>query len=250
MPDKRRHRGSHPEDQGLFHGAQHVRLRTAVSEYAWLLTHGYATASALKLVGDRHELTARQRMAVRRSTCSDQALQRRAERMISLSEVSGRPLAIDGYNLLITIESALAGGLVLIGRDGCCRDLASVHGTYRKVEETTRAVRLIADRLAAGGISQIDWYLDKPVSNSGRLKALIEDVVAGTARPTTRDCTWRVTLEDSPDAVLRACADPVVTTDSAILDHGVSWVNLAAEIIGASVPEAWMLDLRSTPDVA
>ncbi len=170
--------------------------------------------------------------------------------MISLSEVSGRPLAIDGYNLLITIESALAGGLVLIGRDGCCRDLASVHGTYRKVEETTRAVRLIADRLAASGISQIDWYLDKPVSNSGRLKALIEDVVASAAGRSADNRPWRVTLEDSPDAVLRACADPVVTTDSAILDNGVSWVNLAAEIIGVSVPEAWILDLRSDPDLA
>src|SRR6266404_1471952 len=46
------------------------------------------------------------------------------------------PLLIDGFNLILTLESALGGGVMLVGRDGCYRDMASVHGTYRRVEET------------------------------------------------------------------------------------------------------------------
>ena len=38
-------------------------LRTAVSELSWLLGRGYQSKSALKLVGDRHNLRERQRLA-------------------------------------------------------------------------------------------------------------------------------------------------------------------------------------------
>lgn len=249
MPDKRRHRGKHPDDERLFATDHHESLRTAVSETAWLLSRGYALDSTLKLVGDRYNLTARQRMAVRRSTCSDAALRRRAKSQTSLLETTGRRLAIDGYNLLITIESALSAGLVLIGRDGCRRDLASVHGTYRKVEETAPAVELIADFLAGHGVRQVDWYLDKPVSNSGRLKALIANVLKSLPGK-GRIERWDVELVDSPDAVLSVCPHTIVTSDSAILDRCSTWINLAAEIIATRIPGAWVLDLRQPNEVS
>ena len=54
-----------------------------------------------------------------------------------------RQLWIDGYNVLTTIEAALAGAVIIAGRDGCYRDMASMHGSYRKVEETSPAIELI-----------------------------------------------------------------------------------------------------------
>ncbi|MHC4063810.1 MAG: DUF434 domain-containing protein [Planctomycetota bacterium] len=243
MPDRRRHRGKHPEDDRLFAEGQHRGLRTAVTEYSWLLTRGYAQASALKLVGDRHSLTARQRMAVMRSACSDQALQRRRDSMVTLSRLNDQPIGIDGYNLLITIESALSGGLILVGRDGCCRDLASIHGTYRKIEETLPAIDLIADYLAGLQIPRLDWYLDRPVSNSGRLKALMAGVLAARGVTLAGETGWNIELVNSPDAVLAAYPGPIVTSDSVVLDRGGPWTNLAAEIINARVPQAWRVDL-------
>ena len=47
---------------------------------------------------------------------------------------------MDGFNVLTSIEAALAGGVILAGRDGCYRDMASMHGSYRKVEETRPAI--------------------------------------------------------------------------------------------------------------
>ena len=246
MPDKRRHRGKHPEDDRLFAESYHETLRTAVAEFSWLLSRRYAVDSALKVVGDRHSLTARQRMAVRRSACSDSSLESRAATMIAPGEIAGRPLGIDGYNLLITVESALSGGLILIGRDGCYRDLASVHGTYRKVGETMPAVETIVDYLAALNVIHVDWYLDQPVSNSGRLKALIANVVEGRMDRRTHGTTWNVELVQSPDGILADYADAVVTTDSVVLDECGSWVNLAAELVDTQLPEAWKVDLRSS----
>ena len=244
MPDTRKHRGKHPDDDRLFAPGRHDSLRIAVAEYSWLLSHGYAEPSALKLVGDRHNLTERQRKAVWRSACSDQALQRRLDNGATLAEIEDRPLGIDGYNLLITVESALSGGLILVARDGCCRDLASIHGTYRKVEETIPAVELIADYLAGFGLGHIDWYLDSPVSNSGRLKVLMAEVLEERGLVTPDGTTWNIELVPNPDGVLVDYDGVIASTDSAILDRCPAWTNLAVEIIEARIPAAWKVDLR------
>jgi hypothetical protein len=244
MPDSRIHRGPHPEDIRLFAAGMTPGLREATAEYAWLLERAYAVDSALKLVGDRHNLTARQRLAIRRVTCPASVLDRRLTRQIALDQCAGRTVAVDGYNLLITIESALSGGPILIGLDGCHRDLASLHGTYRKVEETVPALRLIRAFCIRRRIGAAHWYLDRPVSNSGRLRALMADLFGGDA---ASGPSWSVELVDDPDAVLAAGAEPVVSSDSVILDRCTHWVNLAAEIVAAQVPQAWVVDLRSPP---
>ncbi|HEX9919706.1 MAG TPA: DUF434 domain-containing protein, partial [Pyrinomonadaceae bacterium] len=140
-PDRRQHRGAHPADRQLFAADRLADLRTAVAELSWLLTRGYASNSALKLVGDRYELTERQRFCVSRAACSDASLEGRAARRLHPNEIKGGQLIVDGFNLIITAEAALGGGLLMLCRDGCVRDLSSVHGTYRAVSETERALQ-------------------------------------------------------------------------------------------------------------
>ena len=184
-------------------------------------------------------------MALRRSACSDRALKHRCEGRVSLDVCAGCPIAIDGYNLLITIEAAMSGGLVIVGRDGCYRDLASIHGTYRKVEETIPALNLIADYLARADISRVDWYLDRPVSNSGRLKCVIAEVIERRADAGFNEPTWNIELANNPDAILAGYDGYVATADSAVLDRRSQWINLAAEMVDVQVPDAWRLDLRT-----
>ncbi len=110
MPDKRTHRGPHPADEKLFAPKAIGNLRSAVGDFSLLLTKGYAQKSALKLVGDRFSLTERQRLAVMRSACSDEQLASRSERRVATEDFAGQSLAVDGYNVLITIEAAMSGG--------------------------------------------------------------------------------------------------------------------------------------------
>ncbi|MHC4389515.1 MAG: DUF434 domain-containing protein, partial [Planctomycetota bacterium] len=124
MPDKRTHRGPHPADAKLFAPEAVSDLRAALVDFSLLLTKGYAEKSSLKLVGDRFPLTERQRLAVMRSACSDQKLISRRQRCVSVEALAGQRLAIDGYNVLITVEAAMSGAVIFKGRDGCFRDLA------------------------------------------------------------------------------------------------------------------------------
>lgn len=230
MPDTRKHRGPHPEDARLFAPAVWPRLASAVADLSLLLTRGYAQNSALKLVGDRHELTARQRMAVARAACPDEALHRRKASELNRRDLAGQALLIDGYNLLMTIETALAGGLVFRCRDGCIRDIAGVHGTYRRVDETIPAIEQIGIVLARLAVSRACWILDSPVSNSGRLATILRCVAAQHAWP------WETQLLPRPDPVLIQSTEIVATADSAILDRTARWFNLAAEVLASMLP--------------
>ncbi len=237
MPDKRTHRGQHPADAKLFAPEALGKLRAAISDYSLLLSKGYAGKNALKLVGDRFSLTQRQRLAVMRSACSDEQLSSRKHREISIPELAEQPIAVDGYNILITIEAAISGGLIFKGRDGCFRDLASIHGTYRKVTETIPAVELIGQFLKEAGADNCLWLLDSPVSNSGRLKTLIGELAD------KNNWCWEIKLSISPDAELVKTERVVVSSDSVVLDKCDRWVNLARAIIESRLPKTQLIDL-------
>ena len=149
---------------------------------------------------------------------------------------AGRPLWVDGYNVLTTIEAALAGGVILAARDGAYRDMASMHGSYRKVAETRPALELFGQVLAQLDVSECLWYLDRPVSNSGRLKKIIDQTAA------ERGWTWAVELVADPDPLLSRSDEVVATADSAILDACGRWFNLARETVTRHVPDAEVVE--------
>jgi hypothetical protein len=237
MPDKRTHRGPHPADAKLFAAAAIADLRSAIADFSLLLTKGYAEKSALKLVGDRFSLMERQRKAIMRSACSDQELTSRKKSEIKITDLANQAIVIDGYNVLITIEAAMSGGVIFKGRDGCFRDLASIHGTYRKVTETIPAMQLIGDFLKESGVTDCLWLLDSPVSNSGRLKTLIGELAS------ENEWGWEIELLTSPDAKLIKTDLTVVSSDSVVLDGCKRWVNLARAIIEKKLPKTDLVDL-------
>ena len=220
MPDKRTHHGQHPQDNTLFSSDQLPGLCRAVRDLSWLLSRGYAGKSSLKLVGDRFALKERQRMAVMRCGCSDEDLHERSARQVDSAALQQQPLLLDGYNIITTIETAMADGVILKARDGSYRDIAGVHGTYRKVEETIPSLKLIGRTITKLNTSRCLWYLDKPVSNSGRLKIILLQLAD------ENNWDWDVNIVNNPDPILSDAHEIVATSDSIILNHCQQWFNL------------------------
>jgi hypothetical protein len=238
-PDTRRHRGAHPADVELFHPDQIPKLRVAVSELSWLLSRGYNMTSALKLVGDRHKLRERQRLAVSRSSCSDQDRQKRMDHSVSVAQIQNESVIVDGFNLIITLEAALGGGPLFVGVDKCIRDLSSVHGSYRSIDETEQAIFLAGNALGQLGASSVMWLLDRPVSNSGRLAARIADIALQRGWP------WQVETVFNPDAMIISSTAIAITSDSSILNRVEKWTDLKTHLLTTEIPNAWMIDLSS-----
>jgi hypothetical protein len=225
VPNKRR--GAHPADAMLFADGQLARLRAAVVDFSWLMERDYGHDSSLKLVGDRYALTARQRVTVVRASCSDRQRSQRVGCRLSVSEVAGKPLWIDGFNLITTIEAALGVGVIFMGRDGCVRDMASMHGNYRLLADTQAAIEMILAQLTRLAPSSVHWYLDRPVSNNGRLKTVLLENAIDLEFETT------VELVSDPDVILRDAKLPhiLVSADSQILDRCEAWFPLAEAVV-------------------
>lgn len=238
MPDVRKHRGPHPGDQRLFAESEWPVLQSAVDDLSWLFGRGYAPDASLKLVGDRYQLKSRQRVATLRSACSRSAVETRESRRLVLDDLHGEVVAIDGFNVLTTIEAALSGGILLRGRDGCVRDMASMHGSYRRVAETIPALRLIGEVLNSAKPAACRWYLDRPVSNSGGLAVMLKQLATEYGWP------WETELVDDPDPILQDCPWIVATADSGILDECARAVNLAAIVLAERLPEVPVVPLH------
>ena len=239
MSDRRQHRGAHPEDEKLFAYKNVSLLREANEELSWLLSRSYAVKSALKLVGDRHNLKERQRLALSRAACSDHSLKLRKERCLTVSDVRNESLIVDGFNLIITVEAALSGGVLLYCRDGCIRDLSSVHGSYRSVQETEKAIRLIGEAFATLQLKSARWLLDSPISNSGRLAQEIRN------QAKEKGWNWSVETIFNPDAEILTSNRIAVTSDSIILDGVKHWINFNEYLIQKFLSDVWMLDLQT-----
>lgn len=235
--------GAHPEDARALAERDLPRLRAATHELAWLLGRGYADGAALALVGNKHQLGQRQRMMVRRCAVTDcEAVERRSRRSEDLRDAH---VAVDGFNQLVTVERGLAGGAVVRGRDGVVRDVASVHGTWRRSERTGAALDLLVASLA--GAARVTWVLDAPVSNSGRLAGLIRDRgdfevrLEGQADAALAELCLR--LEAGGDRSLLATSDGplmervprwVPLAELALRTRGIGPVDLSREVSGVS----------------
>lgn len=186
----------------------------------------------MEIVGNRYRLTKRQRLAVRRVGASKQAVEHRQAKHRTAAEVKGQDIAIDGFNLLILLESALSGAFILRGRDGAYRDLASVSGSYKRVRQTAMAISSVDLALRQLEVAEVTWYLDAPISNSGRLRGLLLD----------HHPDWRVELVADPDQSIIGRTDAVaISGDSLVIDESVGWFNLAETLFSGPAYQARIL---------
>ncbi|MBR6176653.1 MAG: DUF434 domain-containing protein [Bacteroidales bacterium] len=210
-------RGYLPTDEESFSPEAVEKMRTASRHICYLINEGYDLQMASTFVGNHFALSERQRLAVVRSIATDEQLQLR--KVKEITNIDGGEVWIDGFNVIITLEVMLSKSILFEGMDGTIRDLASLRGTYRIIDETSAAIKLLFDTLSAMNVARVNILLDEPVSNSGRLKVLIAEIAENY------NFALDIKLLKAVDSALWTKSN-VITSDSIILDHCISWVNL------------------------
>ena len=221
-----RNRGKNTGDDILFLLPKELdKLKSAVQDMNYLLSKEYPEKSSSELVASRYKLKARQIQALRGVSASDQQIENRKSKEFQISDLKNKTLYLDGFNVLILLESLLSQAYIFEGLDGCFRDLSGVYGTYKRVQQTLIAIELVSVIFKKSGLQKLIWIFDQPVSNSGRIKQMILDFAK------ENNLNWEVELEFNPDKILVDNADNVVSSDAWILDHCKNWFNLVGFLI-------------------
>lgn len=227
-------RGYVPTDEKEFKGDNLNKLYKASEDLVYLLNRGYKIKGASTFIGNHYLLSERQRLALIRGISKNDDIKTRKYKEVN--DFSGtKVIHIDGFNTIITLEVVLSNSLIIKAMDETIRDLAGLRGTYSVIDKTEIAIKLIGDFLLDHEIEKTVFYLDKPVSNSGRLKMKILEIF--------KDTELQIEVEniDNVDSVLKS-KENVVTSDAIILDNCISWINLNKYIIEKNIPNPNFID--------
>jgi len=176
----------------------------------------------LKLVGDRHRLSRVERNCLFRGIVDDATADSRTRKWATPDEVRGSSLGVDFFNVLITVETYLKGGMLFLADDGATRDAAAMHGSWRRSAVTDTALDAVLAALGRMGPDRIDAYLDSPVAHSGELAAVLRDRIARSVP----QASCAVELAASADWPLKRYRGIVASSDSVVLDSAVRVLDL------------------------
>ncbi|MES2109176.1 MAG: DUF434 domain-containing protein [Bacteroidota bacterium] len=224
--ETRRSRGKDPHDEKLFAPAkEREKLLLALDDMHYLLSKDYPPRATLALVGNRYRLRQRQILALQGMACSATDIENRKQKEVPEDGLRGKTIYLDGFNIVIILETFLSGGFVFRGLDGCYRDISSVHGSYKRVKQTEDVLITIGKALHQLRPERVIWIFDAPVSNSGRLKTLCYEIA------TEHGFAWDIYLDNAPDKFLVAEKRLIVSSDAWVLNGCAAWFNLASFII-------------------
>jgi hypothetical protein len=157
--------------------------------------------------------------------CSAKDIENRKRKEIGVDDIRSKTIWLDGFNVVIILETLLSGGFIFKGLDGCYRDISSVHGSYKRVRQTEDVLITVGKALNELGPERVIWIFDAPVSNSGRLKTLCYKIAA------EHSFAWDIYLDNAPDKFLIAENRLIASSDAWVLNGCYAWFNLVSFII-------------------
>jgi hypothetical protein len=200
-------------------------LQNAAEDFRYLLNRRYPRKPALELVGNRYGLTFDERHLLHRGVFSSKDSQARRKKKISIQGVRNKDLAIDGHNVLITIEAGLSGRPLVLGDDGYVRDISGLSGSFKKTKRTEEAIQFIIRTLKQWKPRKTLFLLDAPISMSGKLAEEIRD------RLKQENLLGDAMAVKVPEKILIGFPGVVATSDTAIIDQSKNVLDLAGYIL-------------------
>jgi len=215
-------------------------LWEAAEDLRYLLNRDYPRDASLQLIGNRYNLDRDHRHLLRRGVFPSSLAEVRRNKKVSLKEIRGKGLAIDGYNCIITLESALKGKAILLADDAFIRDIAGVSGGYKETAETREALQLIMDLLRSAAPQEVCFLFDSPISGSGELASLIRDLMK------ERGIQGDAVAVKVPERIMADYAGICASSDTAVIDHAEGVFDLAGHLITEQLHIA-CINLRNKP---
>ena len=213
-----------------------TRMRLAAEEVAWLTGRGYSLDVVGDVVAQHHGLDDAQRAALALGTCSEPQYRRRAARELEPEDVARRPLAIDAFDVLSAVETALAGGTLLQTLDGTVRALGASRSSWAPGPRSDDAIARVLEALRPLRPQMVRFYVDEGAANAADLAERI------TARSKAAKAKVEVVLSSDVRLAMRK-ERQIASADASMLDACGAWINLAGRV-ASGIPDAKIVRLQ------
>jgi hypothetical protein len=217
----------------------HERLHTAAADFLYLLDRSYPRKAGLQLVGNRYNLDALHREVLQRGVFARKEARKRRYRLVEIVRLVDFKLLVDGHNVLITVESGLAGRLLIAANDGLIRDVAGVSHRYRISALTHEAIETIFQILQEYPPKETLFFLDAPIRQSGELAAELRSALKNS------NLSGDAQALKVPEIRFKGGEDVVASSDSAVLDEVQHGFDLAAAVIKSLPRRVNLIDFTS-----
>ncbi|WP_462272881.1 DUF434 domain-containing protein [Methanohalophilus sp.] len=190
------------------------RLREPAADIRYLLYRGYRRKGSIRFVSNHYRLAEEERHILTRLVFDPETASRRSNRRLACSQLKGCDIFIDGYNVLITMESVLQNETVWFADDGFLRDTRGIFKNHTNTATTYQAVDEMLTTLSVLAVNSATILLDTQMSNSGKLAQFIRK------RATKYPFKTVVTTSKNVDFDLKQAGHLgiIATADSVIVD--------------------------------
>ena len=201
-----------------------MSIGDAAIDIRYLLDRGYPQKGTVSFVCNHYRLDEGSRHLLSRTVIARSVSEKRRLKLLPCDKIHGNNIIIDGYNIIIGMESILEKKAILCD-DGVVRDIKGISRNFRISENTHKAIELILSFLKDKSPSQVHFLLDSQISKSGMFaKLLVEKInyygLQGDAK-TSRHV----------DHDLKCSHDIVASSDGVIIDGAEKVMNFLYCII-------------------
>ncbi len=213
----------------------------ACIDYKYLLDRGYYWESALNFVVSRYRLSKEQRSIMLRTIFSEREIESRLNKKIELEDLKGIRLAIDGFNVLATVSTALLNLPLFLSLDSFIRDVTSLFKRIVKEYIIYTALYILILYLSRIEIkNEVIFLYDAQVSGSGNI-ALYTRILMKKF-----DINGRAHVVKRADkAAMLFRGYVVASSDSVIIKLSERVVDLASLIINDLLAPVEVFDMKS-----
>jgi hypothetical protein len=195
-----------------------MSLERAAPDIRYLLDRGYQSRGAVTFVCNHYRLNDEARHLLLRAVLSRAVAEKRRGKFLPCNEIKGNNVVIDGYNIVIGMESILSKEAFLCD-DNVIRDIKGIFRNYKASINTEKAVGLILQFLKENNPAHVCFLLDSQISKSGMFAKMLRERINNSGLVGDARTSKHV------DYDLKSSKYIVASNDGVIIDEAEKVVN-------------------------
>ncbi len=195
-----------------------MSLEDAAADIRYLLDRGYSQKTVVGFVCNHYRLDKESRFLLSRTVLAKEVSEKRRSKFYPCDSIKGNSIIIDGYNIIIGMESVLEKRAYLCD-DGVIRDIKGTFRNFKISGNTDKAIDLILKFLKEEKPAHVCFLLDAQISNSGLFAKTLREKISASGLKGDAITSKHV------DHDLKNSKDIVASSDGVIIDEADRVVN-------------------------